>query len=107
MKPENYEKVLKLVANADETEIAGIVEVIIARRQTLARAKKAETLSKLHPGCRVRLQGLKPKYLNGARTASSSTSSLPARSRWSSSIPTPEGPDALATLRSLPRTCWR
>lgn len=65
MKPENYEKVLKLVANADETEIAGIVEVIIARRQTLARAKKAETLSKLHPGCRVRLQGLKPKYLNG------------------------------------------
>jgi hypothetical protein len=65
MKPENYEKLLKLVANADETELAGIVEVIISRRKTLASAKKAETLSKLHVGCRVRLQGLKPKYLNG------------------------------------------
>lgn len=65
MKGETYEKLLKLIANADEVELAGIVEVITARRRTLAHARTVATLKELHPGARVRLRGLKPKYLNG------------------------------------------
>jgi len=65
MRGETYDKLLKLVANADEVELAGIVEVILQRRRTLTAARAAEVFAQIQPGSRVRLKGLKPKYLNG------------------------------------------
>lgn len=65
MKPETYLKVLKLISDASDAEVRGIVEAAVARRKFLTQEEARINRALLKEGDRVKLKNVKPKYLNG------------------------------------------
>lgn len=62
----DYATLLSYVAtSASEAEVRGLFEVANQRLKTLRTTTAAENLASLQKDQTVRLQGLKPKYLNG------------------------------------------
>lgn len=67
MKEETLQKVLKLVAGADDAELRAIQQVLSMRIKSLRHAERMANEATLKIGDAVRLKGLKPAYLNGTR----------------------------------------
>jgi ribosomal protein L21E len=67
MKPETLSKMLALIAKADEEELEQLNDQVRRRYQVMRAQKATNALRTFKVGDRVRLTGLKPKYINGAR----------------------------------------
>jgi predicted RNA-binding protein with PUA-like domain len=67
MKPETLSKMLTLIANANERELELLNDQIRNRYRTMRNLQARHALRTLQVGDQVRLTGLKPKYINGAR----------------------------------------
>lgn len=67
MKPETMEKVLKLIAQADEDELKILYTATHERSKLLRRITHIKALRTFEVGDKVRLVDIRPKYMVGLR----------------------------------------
>lgn len=65
MKEETLIKMMTLIHTASEDELSELIGAINDRRGVLRTQKRREVVRTIHQGDRVRLTGIRPKYLEG------------------------------------------